>query len=432
MVSHLTGTELIAAGMEDLRPEFMIYMDVSLACHSPLNSGLQRVIRGLYRHLIRTVPVTPLVWDRWIRSYCFLSKSELGMLESPFDGVTDEAIRDPAEFGNSKSRLQKVRRRVMHWRSRARLAKCMTPLDILFLPEFFPDGRIKEIDRLRGKTSVRTVAIFHDAIPWKAPEFTETPQPLFLAYMQALSRFDEAVSISEASAIDLRESWNLIPRAGHSLRLANITVMHWPVDDELLCEGASAVIGRSKAENKLSAIPKVLYVSSIQRRKNHFALLAACEQLWEEGQNFELILIGEVAREYGQKLTAAVKELQRQGRKIELRHHVEDAALARAYHECSFTVFPSLMEGFGLPVIESIRHRRPCVCSGSGAVGEIAAGGGCLMIDPTDVGDIANGIRELLIYPSKLDALKEETERRKFDDWDTYLQRLLPLLIGSR
>jgi len=55
----------------------------------------------------------------------------------------------------------------------------------------------------------------------------------------------------------------------------------------------------------------------------------------------------------------------------------------RLIENALFTVYPSLMEGFGIPILESLWHGKPCVCGGNGALGEVARGGGCLIVDQT-------------------------------------------------
>jgi len=67
--------------------------------------------------------------------------------------------------------------------------------------------------------------------------------------------------------------------------------------------------------------------------------------------------------------------LQSLGRPIRWLKHVDDRTLHQAYRECLFTVYPSLMEGFGIPILESLWHGNRCVCGGNGALGEVARGG---------------------------------------------------------
>jgi glycosyltransferase involved in cell wall biosynthesis len=96
---------------------------------------------------------------------------------------------------------------------------------------------------------------------------------------------------------------------------------------------------------------------------------------------------------------------------------VDDASLASAYARCTFTVYPSLLEGFGLPVQESLAHGKPCICSSLGAIGESALGGGCLTLDRVNVPSLANGIRQWLTTPEHLAQATEAINSRYFKSW---------------
>ena len=104
---------------------------------------------------------------------------------------------------------------------------------------------------------------------------------------------------------------------------------------------------------------------------------------------------------------------------------MDDAALARAYAEATFTVYPSLLEGFGLPVLESLQYGKPCLCSSQGALGESAREGGCLTLDPVDAPSLAAAIRRLLTEPATLTTLTMAAQSRTFRTWDDYAADLL-------
>jgi glycosyltransferase involved in cell wall biosynthesis len=112
--------------------------------------------------------------------------------------------------------------------------------------------------------------------------------------------------------------------------------------------------------------------------------------------------------------------------------HVDDVTLLRAYRECRFTVYPSLMEGFGLPIAESLWHGKPCVCGGNGALGEVARGGGCLIVDQTSPEALADGIKTLLQDRQLYSRLTDEARARKFRSWSDYIEKLLMHLRPHR
>src|SRR6476646_11272896 len=116
----------------------------------------------------------------------------------------------------------------------------------------------------------------------------------------------------------------------------------------------------------------------------------------------------------------AVWRLQRRGRPLRWLRHVNDKTLHEVYRSCRFTVYPSLFEGFGLPIAESLWHGKPCVCGGNGALGEVARGGGCLIVDQTKTEELADGIRRLLSDTKLYAGLASEARARKFRSWADY------------
>jgi glycosyltransferase involved in cell wall biosynthesis len=155
------------------------------------------------------------------------------------------------------------------------------------------------------------------------------------------------------------------------------------------------------------------------------ALLEACELLWQRGLKFELHLIGLAQRQTGAAALALIEKLQRAGRPLRYEGAVTDEAREEAYAAASFTVYPSLAEGFGLPVAESLMRGKPCICSSQGALGEIAAGGGCLTVLEPSRDALAAAGAELLQNPDRLSALSAAARARVFDSPADHARRLL-------
>ncbi|MFZ0916487.1 MAG: glycosyltransferase, partial [Candidatus Udaeobacter sp.] len=169
----------------------------------------------------------------------------------------------------------------------------------------------------------------------------------------------------------------------------------------------------------------VVYVSSFHGRKNHLTLLRAAEKLWRDGLAFDLRLIGRNVGVPFNKIVREIWRLQLRGRPLRWLRHVNDETLSRSYYDCRFTVYPSLMEGFGLPIAESLAHGKPCVCGGNGALGESARGGGCLIVDQTSTDALAKGIKKLLTDEETYARLSCEARARTFRSWSDYTEKLL-------
>ena len=89
------------------------------------------------------------------------------------------------------------------------------------------------------------------------------------------------------------------------------------------------------------------------------------------------------------------------------------------------------MEGFGLPIAESLWHGKPAVCGGNGALGEIARDGGCLIVDQTNEIELAAAIERLLSDEELYRRLCREARARTFRSWADYIDDLLGHLRAS-
>jgi glycosyltransferase involved in cell wall biosynthesis len=157
-------------------------------------------------------------------------------------------------------------------------------------------------------------------------------------------------------------------------------------------------------------------------------LLDACAELWGEGIEFKLRLIGckdLPAPNHVWRILRRVKTLRSAGRDVTWMAHVPEEALHAAYRSCSFTAFPSLREGFGLPIIESLWHGRPVVCGANGALGEVATGGGCETGDMTETASLVSALRRLLTDPTGYQQRYGEARKREYRSWAQYWHHLL-------
>lgn len=398
----------------------MIYIDVSDSCRSPMNTGIQRVVRGLFRGLRDAgQPVTPMLWEPALESYCALSQRERGFLEQPFAGAYHrKSLAQPSRTANPIPVWSKFARQLVHRRNRLDLAAGMKSSDLLLMPQVFRDSRGACITALSKRTGARCIGFFHDAIPWRRPDLTPAINVTgAVEYMMALAGFDAVIAMSKEAADDLRACWQEHQAQGNP----PVHVLGWPVDE--IFDAPRTLSSRATTR------PKILCVGTLEARKNHLTLLAAAEILWRErGLKFELELIGRTTRECGPRVLAEVERLRDAGWPVAWRRHVDNETLLAAYDECAFTVFPSLMEGFGLPIMESLRCGKPCVSGANGALGELAVGGGCLTVDQTDAKAIAEAMRRLLEEESLFRRLSEEARARQFKNWPGYVAKLLPLL----
>jgi Glycosyltransferase len=110
---------------------------------------------------------------------------------------------------------------------------------------------------------------------------------------------------------------------------------------------------------------------------------------------------------------------------------VTNDALAILYEECAFTVYPSLMEGFGLPILESLWHGRPCICANFGAMAETARGGGCLTVDVRYADKLAEAMVSLSTRADLHEKLTAQISNRLIKSWAEYAAEICSVLESA-
>lgn len=190
------------------------------------------------------------------------------------------------------------------------------------------------------------------------------------------------IAISGQTRDDLIEHYRAEP--------GRVSVIHHGVDHQRFRPGP--VDGDAE---RLSAMgvdrPYLLFVSTVQPRKNVVRLVEAFESL--NVADLSLVVAGKSGWmsdpiEDRIRSSSAVQKILRVGR-------VPDADLPALYRGAVAFVLPSLFEGFGMGVLEAMACGTPVVTSNSGALAEVA-GDAAILVDPVSIGDIAGGIERAL------------------------------------
>jgi glycosyltransferase involved in cell wall biosynthesis len=141
----------------------------------------------------------------------------------------------------------------------------------------------------------------------------------------------------------------------------------------------------------------ILHVGAIQKRKNLMRLVDAFESIAPGTAPWRLILAGAASGFESEAVLAHIARSPARER-IEVTGYIADAALEDLYRRARIFAFPSLDEGFGIPVIEAMARGLPVLTSDRSALPE-AAGGAALLVDPTDQTSITGGLTKLVTDP---------------------------------
>jgi O-antigen biosynthesis alpha-1,2-rhamnosyltransferase len=108
--------------------------------------------------------------------------------------------------------------------------------------------------------------------------------------------------------------------------------------------------------------PVYLMVSTIEPRKNHVYLLDAFELLWAQGSTARLCIIGKIGWKC-EALVERIKQHPQWGKRLFMFNRINDKGLEYAYANSRALVFPSYVEGFGLPLVEAMQRGLPAMAS---------------------------------------------------------------------
>ena len=175
------------------------------------------------------------------------------------------------------------------------------------------------------------------------------------------------------------------------------------VSDELGREPDPAALAEVRSRLEL---PErfVLATGTLEPRKNLPRLAEAHAQL---GGADPLILTGPP----GWELDRALAGVRERGADVRLLGYVSDSDLTALYRLCTVFAYPSLYEGFGLPLLEAMRCGAPCVTSNVSSLPEVG-GHAVEYADPLDAGSIAAALESLLADPSRREALGRAAAKR--------------------
>lgn len=194
--------------------------------------------------------------------------------------------------------------------------------------------------------------------------------------------------------------------------------------------GARPSIASKPSEKERLALPAagfVLAVGTLEPRKNLPRLVAAYASLPAELQQAHpLVVVGAQGWEAGETLDA----LRSLGDRCIALGYVSDAALAELYRRCGLFCYPSLGEGFGLPVLEAMTEGAPVLTSNLSSLPEIG-GQAVEYVDPASVASIATGMAKLLedtAWAQELGRLGRE-QAAGFS-WERFASLVLDTLVG--
>jgi glycosyltransferase involved in cell wall biosynthesis len=261
------------------------------------------------------------------------------------------------------------------------------PLDVFYSPDFvLPPTR----------RATRTLLTVHDLSFLRYPD----------AFVPALRRYLERVvprSIARADLVLVDSAYtrfDIVSLLGVSPE--KIQVLYSGVNPRFRPEPEPGERERLHTRYDVGEQPYVLSVGTIQPRKNYVRLIRAFAQLANR-PTIQLLIAGGRGWLY-QDIFA---EAEKHGDRVRILGFVDDADLPALYRHAALFAFPSLFEGFGLPVLEAMACGVPVVCSNASALPEVASDA-ALLADPLDT----DGLTEAMAWALGNADLRQEMVTR--------------------
>jgi glycosyltransferase involved in cell wall biosynthesis len=269
-------------------------------------------------------------------------------------------------------------------------------------------------------TSCKTVMVFHGSEWYVYPEFYSKLDvfynrlflPLYCRKASAIS------SVSQVTAEDMIEFTGVDHKKMFVVHSA-IGAQFKPITDQTILDGCKK---KYKLPNSY-----ILFVGNIYPGKNYSNIVKALQLIkTKTGSSIKLVSVGALRWDYDRDFQE-VKTLGLTDN-IQFTGWVEQDDLPAIYSLADLFLFPSLYEGFGIPIVEAMACGCPVVTSNTGACPEVA-GSAAKLVDPKDVNDIADGVIDILtnnILRKKLIA-QGLVEAKRFS-WDKAARETLKIL----
>lgn len=281
----------------------------------------------------------------------------------------------------------------------------------------------RSIRALKERHGIKFALLIHDILPVTHPQFVSAGHlPNFQRWLKDMAAsWDMVLTPSKSSAEALR----------HYLGAGGAPIP--PITPVPFGFGFGGHTDTAPASEAIEAEPYVMFVSTIEIRKNHILMYRVWEQLLRRHDPAnvpKLLFVG--SQGWGvDLLKRRLASSGNLGGRVRHVSDLSDAEMARAYADCLFTVFPSFCEGWGLPVSESLFHGRLCLASNATSVPEIG-GDAVDYFDPEDEAGALAAVERALFEPGYVKR-REAWIRENFrlPAWESTARAVFEAIVGD-
>lgn len=402
-----------------------LLLDVTIAATTDLNTGIQRVVRNVAKHAAETgkdyeLDIVPVVctggqlnvvdkhgkpgWDRrifrWIagrwRSFHQATSLGLDRLRAGAGGWYLKVLSRLRKLLVPRTAVRALSNAWSRWTGRT------TELregDVLVLLDASWDLPLDSLLEQAQRSNVPIVTVVYDLIPVLHPTFhDESLRKAFRSWLDQVIRHSGLmIGISNTVRDELRDY------VRENYRDAQVCqrFSSFRLGSDFDPGGRNAAAFRSgknadQGPAKFQPLERGKYylsVGTIEPRKNHRFLLEAFETLWDRGSDAQLVICGKIGW-MCEEFVERIRNHPRLGKQLILCHDATDEELCWLYAHGRALVFPSIVEGFGLPIVEAQRNGLPVLASDTGIHREVG-GREAIYFDLSDPGNLTTILEKI-------------------------------------
>jgi glycosyltransferase involved in cell wall biosynthesis len=339
--------QTIAQSLPVRQPVRQLLLDISATSRTDLKTGIERVARALILAMLESPPagyrIEPVYLskegDFW--HYKYARRYTLDLLDCPIDRLVDEVVEP-------------------------RNGDFLLGLDLS--GQMLVDAEAAGLFANYRNAGVAVHFIVYDLLPVQLPQFFPPgADDTHCRWLQTIAKFDGALCISQSVADDLN-SW--VKSNSHPRRRGfKIDWFHLGADVGNSAPTRGLPKDAEKTLELLSTRPNFLMVATIEPRKGYLQTLDAFSQLWQQGLDINLVIVGnggwkglpDHMRRTIPEIVNRLRNHPELGKRLFWLEGISDEYLEKVYAASSCLIVASSGEGFGLPLIEAAQHKLPII-----------------------------------------------------------------------
>jgi alpha-1,2-rhamnosyltransferase len=258
---------------------------------------------------------------------------------------------------------------------------------LLMLDASWTNHNVFESLEIAKNNNTKIIGVIYDLIPILYPEFVaQNLEKTFSEWLnKTVNYYDGYIAISKTVMMDLQSYFVT----------KNFNIDNYFFDYFYLGSNFKTIEKNQPTREDIRQLYSrgksvYLIVSTIEPRKNHKYLFEAFKKLWNQNIDVDLVIVGRVGWKM-KDLLARMEEHDEYQKRLWIFHDLNDQELEYCYNHSTALVFPSVVEGYGLPIIESLYHDLPVLASDTKIHREV----GKEMIDYFEIKDLNSLVEKI-------------------------------------